>query len=157
MSEYNATINWTRDGQTFTDNKYSRVHQWSFDSGQVIHASASPNVVHTPYADPSAVDPEEAFVASLSSCHMLWFLSIAAKQGFVIDQYVDQAEGVLAKNTSGKQAITQVTLFPRVAYGKKSLTPEEDRQIHQQASERCFIANSVKTNINIEPSIEKAS
>ncbi|MEL7834516.1 OsmC family protein [Fodinibius sp. Rm-B-1B1-1] len=158
MSKYTATTNWSRDGQTFTDNKYSRVHKWKFDSGQVIRASASPNVVPTPYADPSAVDPEEAFVAALSSCHMLWFLSIAAKAGFVVEQYVDKATGILSEDDLGKQAITQVTLFPHVTYKNgHAPSPEENQNIHEQAGKQCFIANSVKTNVEIESLMSEKS
>lgn len=154
MSKYKATVSWSRDGQTFIDNKYSRTHQWEFDSGQIISASASPNVVPTPLSDPSAVDPEEAFIISISSCHMLWFLSIAAKAGFVVENYKDKAEGILAKNNDGKQAITEVSLFPRVTYQKgQKPTEKKDQQMHQQASTQCFIANSIKTSIKVEPTI----
>jgi organic hydroperoxide reductase OsmC/OhrA len=156
MAKYIATISWSRNGQSFINSKYKRVHQWEFDSGQTIRASASPNIVPTPLSDPSAVDPEEAFVASLSSCHMLWFLSIAAKAGFVIEQYIDKATGILSKDKHDKQAITQVTLYPHVTY-KYSAAPsdEEHQNIHKLADEKCFIANSVKTNVEIESSMSK--
>ncbi len=155
MSKYTATVRWSRDSENFTDNKYSRVHQWSFDSGQVIRASASPNVVPTPYADPSAVDPEEAFLASLSSCHMLWFLSLAAKSGFIIEAYKDEATGILAENKQGKLAITSVTLHPSVRYASE--TPPNKKQndhLHREASKKCFIANSVKTDVQVESTIQ---
>src|SRR5437763_1448156 len=112
MSEYSVTIHWERGGQRFTDNRYSRRHSWSFDGGAKVAASSSPHVVPLPYSDAAAVDPEEAFVASLSSCHMLWFLSIAAQHGFCVDTYVDDAVGTMAKNDSRKLAITRVTLRP---------------------------------------------
>lgn len=154
MSKYKATITWFRNEQPFTDNKYKRVHQWKFDGGETIHASASPNIVPAPLSDPSAVDPEEAFVAALSSCHMLWFLSIVAKAGYIIDNYEDKAEGILAKNKHGKEAITEVSLFPKVTYQPEHApTKEQNQQMHQQAHARCFIANSVKTTIRITPSI----
>ncbi|PAU93907.1 peroxiredoxin [Aliifodinibius salipaludis] len=154
MAKYITTVSWSRDGQSFTDNQYKRVHQWEFDSGQTIRASASPDIVPVPLSDPSAVDPEEAFVAALSSCHMLWFLSIAAEAGFVVEQYVDKATGILSKDEQDKQAITQVTLFPHVSY-KYSDAPsvEEHHNIHELADEKCFIANSVKTKVEIESSM----
>jgi len=155
MSKYKATIRWSRDGQKFIENKYSRVHQWSFDSGQVIRASASPNIVPTPYADSSAVDPEEAFVASISSCHMLWFLSIAAEKGFIVDEYEDYATGVLAKNEQGKLAITSVTLRPSVSYATQAhANKKENHSLHREASKKCFIANSVRTDVEIKSSIK---
>lgn len=154
MSKYTATIKWSRNGQTFIDNKYKRAHRWEFDNGQIISASASPNIVPTPLSDPSAIDPEEAFIAALSSCHMLWFLSIAAKAGYVVENYKDKAEGILAKNNEGKQAITEVSLFPQVTYQKgQKPTEQKDQQMHQQASTQCFIANSVETKVKVEPAI----
>ncbi len=154
MSKYNATIRWSRSQKPFIDNQYKRTHQWEFDGGETIRASSSPDIVPAPLSDPSAVDPEEAFVAALSSCHMLWFLSIAAKAGYIVDKYEDKAEGILAKNKHGKDAITEVTLFPEVRYQHKHVpTGKENQQMHHQAHEQCFIANSVKTIIRITPSI----
>src|SRR5438067_11668849 len=109
MSNYTAVITWERDGAVFTDNRYSRGHRWSFDGGVEIPASASPHVVPLPLSVAEAVDPEEAFIAALSSCHMLWFLWIAADQGFVVESYRDEATGVMGKNGDGKLAVTQVT------------------------------------------------
>lgn len=150
MSQYTATVTWVRNHEPFIDNKYKRVHQWQFDGGQSIHASASPHIVPAPLSDPTGVDPEEAFLAALSSCHMLWFLSIAAQAGFIVDRYKDQAKGILSKNEEGKEAMTSVTLRPRVTYPKNHHpTEQKDRQMHHQAHERCFIANSVKTTIRI--------
>ena len=158
MSKYITTVSWSRDGQSFTDNQYKRSHQWEFDSGQTIRASASPDIVPTPLSDSMAIDPEEAFVAALSSCHMLWFLSIAAETGFVVEQYVDKATGILSKDKDGEQAITKVTLFPHVTYKKASApSSEEHRNIHKHADEKCFISNSVKTKVEIEPSMSKKS
>ena len=152
MSEYSATIRWERGDQRFTDNRYSRRHSWSFDGGAQVVASSSPHVVPLPYSDAGAVDPEEAFVASLSSCHMLWFLSIAAKRGFCVDSYVDDAVGTMSKNDSGKLAITRVTLRPNVAFsGERIPTRSELETMHHQAHEECFIANSVKPDVQCQP------
>jgi len=151
MSEYIATISWQRNGAVFTDNKYSRVHQWKFDGGVTVPGSSSPHVVRLPFSDPSAVDPEEAFVASLSSCHMLTFLYIAAKRGFVVDSYEDQALGVMAKNGVGKLAMTVVTLRPKIVFSGREPTSEESNSMHHQAHEECFIASSVNTDVRCEP------
>lgn len=151
MSEYIATISWQRNGAVFTDNKYSRVHQWKFDGGVTVPGSSSPHVVRLPFSDPSAVDPEEAFVASLSSCHMLTFLYIAAKRGFVVDSYEDQALGVMAKNGVGKLAMTVVTLRPKIVFSGREPTSEESDSMHHQAHEECFIASSVNTDVRCEP------
>lgn len=150
MSEYTATIVWQRNGATFTDNRYSRAHQWKFDGGAVVPGSSSPHVVRVPLSDASAVDPEEAFVASLSSCHMLFFLSLAAARGFVIDTYEDQAVGTMAKNQEGKVAMTVVTLRPRATFAGKQPTPEELDALHHKAHEECFIASSVKSEVRCE-------
>src|SRR5919112_4985288 len=117
MSTYTATIRWSRTGDgDFTKGQYSRAHEWAFDGGHVMTASASPHIVPAPWSDAAGVDPEEAFVASLSSCHMLFFLDFARRAGFVIDSYVDEAEGVLEKNAEGKMAMTRVTLSPNVTW-----------------------------------------
>lgn len=152
MSEHQATVVWERSGQPFLDQRYSRVHQWTFDGGAVVRASASPHVVPLPMSDAAAVDPEEAFVASLSSCHMLWFLSLAAGKGIVVDHYEDQAVATLGKNTEGKLAITSVVLRPRVTVAPASLERLGDLPgLHESAHERCFIAHSVRCPITIEP------
>lgn len=152
MSTYSANISWSiKKDEKFTDNRYSRIHKWKFDGGETVHASSSPQVVPEPLSDPTAVDPEEAFIASLSSCHMLWFLSIAAKRGFVVEEYEDTVEGVMKKNADGKLAITEVTLRPNVRYAEGDQpTEQEDTEMHHEAHEACFIANSVKTEIRIE-------
>jgi organic hydroperoxide reductase OsmC/OhrA len=152
MSVYHATISWQRGSASFTDNRYSRAHTWTFDGGIEVPASASPSVVKVPYANAQAVDPEEAFVASLSSCHMLWFLSLAAERGFCVDRYVDAASGVMSRNAAGKLAMTRVTLRPDVAFaGERQPTREEIVAIHHAAHDECFIANSVKTEVLCEP------
>jgi len=157
MAEYQATILWERGGANFSDNRYSRGHRWQFDGGIEVPASASPQVVPLPLSVPAAVDPEEAFVAALSSCHMLWFLSLAAKRGFVVEKYCDQAIGVMAKNAAGKLAMTQVTLRPAVAFsGIRRPSPSEIQSLHDEAHEECFIANSVKTQVKCELDREPA-
>ena len=150
MSEYLATIEWRRNGAKFSDNRYSRAHTWRFDGGLSVPASSSPHVVRAPYSDPAAVDPEEAFVASVSSCHMLWFLVLAVKAGFIVDSYVDDAVGVMEKNAQGKMAITRVTLRPSIEFsGAKMPSPADIDSLHHKAHEACFIANSVRTAITV--------
>jgi organic hydroperoxide reductase OsmC/OhrA len=152
MAHYVAEVAWERGDQAFIDNRYSRRHLWRFDGGVEVPASASPHVVRVPLSDPSAVDPEEAFVASLSSCHMLWFLSIAARRGFRVDRYRDVAEGVLAKDAEGRLAMTVVTLRPDVACsGDRLPTRDELDEMHHEAHESCFLANSVRTEVRCEP------
>lgn len=148
MSEHKATIAWKRETPDFAYETYNRDHDWSFDGGVTVRGSATPAYL----GNASCVDPEEAFVASLSSCHMLTFLAVACKKGFTLDDYHDEAVGVLGKDADGRLAITQVTLRPRVAFsGPKRPTPEELHKIHDQAHHACFIANSVKTNVVVEP------
>jgi organic hydroperoxide reductase OsmC/OhrA len=152
MSRYRAVIEWTRVGARFTDSRYSRGHRWRFDGGVEVPASASPQVVPLPMSVTAAVDPEEAFVASLSSCHMLFFLSLASRQGFVVDDYRDEAVGVMARDAGGKLAMTQVTLRPLVRYGgEKRPSAAEEEALHHAAHEECFIARSVRTVVNCEP------
>ena len=152
MAQHTATITWQRGDQPFVDNRYSRRHTWQFDGGVVVPGSSSPHVVPLPMSDASAVDPEEAFVAALASCHMLVFLSIAAKRKFRVDRYFDQAVGVMEKNADGKLAITRVTLRPEIIFsGDTRPTADELTQMHHEAHEECFIANSVKTAVRCEP------
>lgn len=152
MSEYTVSIEWERKDARFTDNKYSRGHKWRFDGGIEVPASSSPHVVALPQSVASAVDPEEAFVASLSSCHMLWFLSQAAKRGYVVDRYTDDAVGILGRNADGKLAMLAVTLRPSVTFSGKTLPGEGDIDaLHHDAHAHCFIANSVKTDVRCEP------
>ncbi len=153
MSEYTAQVVWQRDPlETFTDNRYSRRHLLRFDGGAELVASSSPAVVPLPLSDASAVDPEEMFVAALASCHMLWFLSLAAQRGFRVDRYEDEATGTMARNAEGRLAMTQVTLRPRVrCVGERQPTSADLQALHHQAHEACFIANSVKTELRCEP------
>jgi organic hydroperoxide reductase OsmC/OhrA len=152
MAEYSAEILWQRGEQDFLDNRYSRRHLLRFDGGAEVAGSSSPHSVPLPMSDAAAVDPEEAFVASLSSCHMLWFLAIAAKRKFCVDRYADAAVGVMARNAEGKTAMTVVTLRPEVHFsGERLPTREQIDQLHHEAHEECFIANSVKTEVRCEP------
>jgi len=152
MSQHVATIEWQRDAQDFLDQRYSRRHHWRFDGGADVAASASPQVVPVPLSDPAAVDPEEAFVASLSSCHMLWFLSIAAKRGYRVDRYLDRAEGLMGRNASGRRCITDVTLRPEVTWsGERIPAREVVEAMHEEAHAECFLANSVTTTIRCLP------
>jgi organic hydroperoxide reductase OsmC/OhrA len=148
---YSVKISWEKDpDEKFIDNKYSRAHIWAFDGGITVAASASPHVVPLPMSEAAAVDPEEAFVASLSSCHMLWFLSIAAGKNYIVESYEDHAEGVLAKDEEGRLAMTKVTLKPHIQFGG-NIIPSKDQveELHHAAHKKCFIANSVKTKITI--------
>ncbi len=151
MASHAATVNWQRNGARFADNRYPRAHRWLFDGGAEVSASSSPHVVPVPLSDEAAVDPEEAFVASIASCHMLWFLSIAAGRGFVVDGYVDEAVGLMGNNAEGKRAMVRVTLRPRVDYDGTAPTREEEEAMHHEAHDHCFIANSVRSEIVIEP------
>jgi len=151
LSTYTAKIRWTRDpGTDFSKGQYSRAHEWIFDGGLSVPASPSPHIVPAPWNDPNGVDPEEAFVVSLSSCHMLFFVDLARRAGFVVDEYVDEAEGLLEKRADGKMAMTRVILHPRVIWGD---IPPDDISIadlHHRAHEACFIANSVTTEVTVE-------
>lgn len=154
MGQHVATISWERGDAAFVDNQYSRRHTWQFDGGVVVPASSSPHVVRLPFSDPAAVDPEEALVAAISSCHMLSFLYVAAKRRFRVDRYVDEAVGVLEKNEEGRLAVTRVTLRPKIDFsGERLPTRQELDELHHAAHEECFIANSVKTQIVCEPVI----
>lgn len=151
MSQYRATVVWERRDQIFTDNQYSRGHRWNFDGGASIAASASPHIVPAPHSVTANVDPEEAFVAALASCHMLFFLSIAAKHRWRVDSYVDEAQGILAEDEAGRAAMTRVTLRPLAVFsGARRPTRAQLEKLHHQAHDHCFIANSVKTRIDIE-------
>ncbi len=152
MSSYTATIKWQRaDDEVFSNNQYSRGHLWEFDGGVTVPASSSPHVVPLPYSVEANVDPEEAFIASLSSCHMLVFLSIAAKRRYVINSYLDTAVGVLEVDDSGRESITTVTLRPQIIFhGEKQPSRAQLEKMHHLAHENCFIANSVKTVVTTE-------
>ena len=152
MSEHTATIRWQRGEHPFAKGRYSRRHEWRFDGGAVVAGSSSPLVVREPFSDASAVDPEEAFVAALSSCHMLWFLSTAADHGYIVDAYEDEPVGHMRKGETGRPSITDAVLRPRVTFGGDAKpTREQLDELHHLAHDACFIANSVKTTITIEP------
>ena len=152
MANHEARVTWDRNGEPFLKGQFSREHRWSFDGGLAVVASASPHVVKVPFSNPAGIDPEEAFVASLSSCHMLTFLWHASRGGFVCDSYEDSAVGILGKNAEGRFAVTKVTLKPKAVFsGDKQPSREELDHLHHLAHEECFIANSVKTEITCEP------
>lgn len=153
MHSYQAQVLWQRQpDEPFTDNRYSRRHRLRFDGGTEVAGSSSPLVVPLPFSDASAVDPEEAFVAALASCHMLWFLNLAALQGFCVDHYDDTASGVLASDAQGRMAMTVVTLRPQLTFsGSKRPTADQVQALHHQAHASCYIANSVKTEVRCEP------
>jgi organic hydroperoxide reductase OsmC/OhrA len=152
MHVYEAQISWKRgSAEKFTDNRYSRAHEWKFDGGIALRASSSPAVVPPPLSAPDAVDPEEALVAATSSCHMLWFLSLAARKGYTVDGYVDAAQGVVGRNAEGKTAVTKITLRPRIEFsGDKRPGADDLAALHHAAHEQCFIANSLKTEVVVE-------
>ncbi len=147
MSVYTATVRWQRGEQKFSDGKYSRGHVWEFDGGASIAASASPHIVPPPFSIEENVDPEEAFVASVSSCHMLFFLSFAQKAGLVVESYRDDAEGTMEPDETGRMAITRIRLKPSAQYAGSAPDVEAEAELHHHAHEACFIANSVKTRI----------
>jgi organic hydroperoxide reductase OsmC/OhrA len=150
MHQYEARIRWQRNGATFTDRRYSRGHEWSFDGGITVPASSSPLSVRLPLSVAEAVDPEEALVAAASSCHMLSFLYFAAKGGFVVDSYEDDAVGLMEKNAAGKLAITHITLRPAIAFAGTAPSAGELHALHHAAHEECYIANSLKAEVVVE-------
>ena len=151
MSAHRATVDWTLDGD-FLARGYSRAHTLSFDGGLTVPGSASPHVVPLPYSREDALDPEAAFTGSVAACHMLWFLDFACRAGFAVGAYRDQAEGTLAKDADGRMAITHVVLRPAVVFlGERRPSPAEIEALHHQAHEACFIANSIKTAVVVEP------
>lgn len=151
MSEHKATIQWQRTSPDFLTGKYSREHTWSFDGGLTVPASPSPSVVPLPWSNPASVDPEEAYVAAISSCHMLTYLYLASRQGFQVDSYRDEAVGVLTKNERGVPWVSLVTLHPQIIYsGAKLPAAADEDYLHHLAHEQCFIANSIKTEVKVK-------
>jgi len=149
MSIHRATIEWRSDGE-YVSGRYSRRHEWRFDGGAIVVGSSSPDVVPVPMSDPAGVDPEEALVASVSSCHMLWFLSLAQAEGLDVASYADEADGVMGRTAPGKIGLTKITLRPAIAFvGSPPDAASLDR-LHHEAHERCFIANSLKLEIVVE-------
>lgn len=148
MSQHKATITWTRGQDEFRTGRYSRAHTWTFDGGLSVPASASPSVVRPPWSDPANIDPEEAFVAALSSCHMLTFLHRARLAGFEVESYVDDAVGTMTPNDRGVPWVSQVVLSPVIVYGgDKRPSAEEEAKLHHEAHEQCFISQSVRTEV----------
>ena len=151
MQTFNANVVWKRGDQPYADSRYSRAHTWNFDGGLEVPASSSPLSVPVPMSDPAALDPEEALVAAVSSCHMLFFLAFAAKGGFVVDQYLDSAEGILDKNADGKMAMVRFILRPAIAFsGERRPDAAELDALHHAAHEHCYIANSIKAEVVVE-------
>jgi organic hydroperoxide reductase OsmC/OhrA len=148
MSAHIATVRWSASpGEEFAKGRYSRAHRWEFDGGAVVAASASPAIVPAPWSDAAAVDPEEAFIASLASCHLLFFLDFARRAGVVVSEYEDAADAVMVKGDDGRMRITRVTLRPRVTVAGEMSDLET---LHHQAHEACFIANSVTCEVVVE-------
>ncbi|MGV8893717.1 MAG: OsmC family protein [Burkholderiaceae bacterium] len=151
MSQYEATTAWQRGAQPFTDNRYSRAHEWVFDGGARVPASSSPLSVPVPLSDSAGVDPEEALVAATSSCHMLWFLSLAARQGYTVDRYTDRAFGVLGQNSDNQLALTRITLRPQTVFsGALQPTPAQLQALHHQAHSQCTIAHSLRAEVVVK-------
>ena len=152
MAEHRATIEWrcTATATDFVKGRYSREHVWRFDGGTTIAASPSPSVVPAPWSNAAGVDPEEAYVASIASCHMLTFVYVAAKRGFAVASYRDDAVGVLTKNARGKAWVSKITLAPKIAWIERTPSPEELAELHHAAHEQCFISNSIKTEVVVD-------
>lgn len=152
MANHYATIRWfASPGEDFAKGQYSRAHSWNFDGLANVAASASPHIVPMPWANPDAVDPEEAFVASVSSCHMLFFLDFARRAGVIVTSYEDEAEGEMHQGSDGKMRITRVTLRPRIVYGDVAPTDAMLVELHHKAHDACFIANSITSEVVVEP------
>jgi organic hydroperoxide reductase OsmC/OhrA len=151
VSEHRATVEWRAAGGAFTENRYSRVHTLCFDGGARVPASASPQVVPEPMSDPAGIDPEEMLIASASSCHMLWFLDLARQAALDVGAYRDEASGVLGRGPDGRLAITRIVLRPEIEFAGEPPDAETLARLHHDAHERCFIANSLKTQIVVEP------
>lgn len=156
MARHSATVDWVRGDAPFSDRRYSRGHSWRFDGGLEVQASSSPQVVPVPMSVAAAVDPEEAFVASLSSCHMLWFLDLAARAGLVVDRYRDDAIGIMSQDPSGRLAMTLVELRPTVEFAGTPPSAAALSQLHERAHHECFLANSVKTEIRIAAQAQRS-
>ncbi|HQR90762.1 MAG: peroxiredoxin [Caulobacter sp. 12-67-6] len=154
MSTHTATISWAlKPEEDFPKGRYSRVHTLSFDGGVTLTGSASPSVVPLPWSDPAGVDPEEMFVAALSACHMLTFLDLARRAGFHITAYADTAEGVMTKNDHGAHWVSTVTLRPVITWQDAAPSEAAEAVLHEAAHHACFIANSVRTDVRVEPAL----
>lgn len=155
MIKHQVQVSWNRGGATFTDARYSRAHRWIFDGGSVVMATSSPSVVPPPFSDPVFVDPEEALVAAASSCHMLWFLSIAAGRGFVVDSYDDQAVGFMGRNEEGRVAMVRIALRPEVVFSGEGPTEAQLREMHEASHDCCMIAHSLRTEVRVEEPVRR--
>lgn len=151
MGVYTATVEWSRGDQPFIDNRYSRAHDWRFDGGAVVRGSSAPDSVPPPLSDPAAVDPEEALTAAVSSCHMLFFLAYAARAGLVVESYRDAAEAVLERDDRGRTSITRVTLRPAARFAGPGPDSAALEALHHRAHEACYIANSIRARVVVEP------
>lgn len=150
MSQHTATIRWKNTGPDFLARRYSREHTLHFDGGAVVAGSPSPGIVPAPWSNPAGVDPEEAFIAAVSACHMLWFLHVAADAGFLVESYEDEAAGQMTANESGVLWVSEITLRPQILWGRQALPePHEVAHLHHLAHEKCFIANSIKTQVRV--------
>ena len=150
MQTHTANIRWNRAGNDLAEGRYGTSHVWQFDGGASIPASASPHVLEAPYSDPAAVDPEEALVAAASSCHMLFFLFFADRAGHVVEDYSDDAEGVMERNEEGKMAITTIRLKPQIRYSGDGPGAEAEATLHEKSHAACFIANSIKAKVEVK-------
>jgi organic hydroperoxide reductase OsmC/OhrA len=150
VGEYRATVEWAGEGEDFAANRYSRAHVWRFDGGAEIPASASPQVVPLPFSDPTGVDPEEALIASASSCHMLWFLHLARDAGLVITRYRDEAVGHIGKDEHGRTAFTRIALRPRIDFAGEAPDAHTLERLHHAAHDACFIANTLRCEVVVE-------
>ena len=153
MSNYEATVEWhINEGESFETRKYSRAHRWKFDGGADVPASASPAVVGTVYSDPAGVDPEEALVAALASCHMLFFLDLASRSGVSVTSYVDNAVGVMGKRDDGVIAMLSATMRPKITFASPA-DPAKLEELHHKAHSLCYVANSVNFPVTVEPAV----
>lgn len=151
MNQHAATVRWIRNGPDFLQRRYSREHTWIFDGGLSVPASASPHNVPAPWSSATAVDPEEAYIASVSSCHMLWFLHVACDAAFTVDEYEDAAMGIMSRNENGTPWVSRITLRPRISWsGDRQPSASEVAELHHLAHEQCFIAASIKTEVIVE-------
>lgn len=151
VSEHRATVDWQLETADFSYPTYNRGHVWTFEDALRVPAAAAPANIPPSAAGAPGVDPEQAFVAALSSCHMLWFLHLACNRKFKVTRYRDEATGVLERAADGREAMTRVTLRPAVWFEGAAPAPAELAQLHERAHERCYIANSVKTAVAVEP------
>ena len=154
MSTYHAKVEWTRGTDEFLRQKYSRGHRWQFDEGVTVPASAAPHAIRAPWHVTAAVDPEEAVTAALASCHMLFFLASASRAGFTVEAYTDAPESLMEKNEQGRESLTQFTLRPLVVFKERAPSEEEFVAMHAQAHEQCYIANSIRGHVTLQPTMQ---